>query len=62
MQVHFSNIQWSTNGRKVEGLPTEITIEVGEGVNVGLEGADELSGRFGWAVDGFSFEALQASV
>lgn len=61
MQVLFSNIQWNTSGRKVEGLPTEVTIEVGDGVNVGLEGADELSGRYGWAVDGFSFEALKAS-
>lgn len=59
MQVHFSNIKWNTNGRTVAGLPEEVTVEVGNNVDVLLEGADELSLRYGWLVDAFSFKVLE---
>ena len=59
MIVKMSNIDWDTDGRKVKNLPKEVTVEVDDGCDVEYEGADILSDKFGFCVNGFSFEIVK---
>lgn len=54
-KVKFSNIQWDTDGQEVD-LPTEVTLEVDDDLDIAYEGADVLSDKYGWCVFGFDYE------
>lgn len=58
--IRFFNIDWDTDGEEVN-LPKEVILEVENDVDVSLEGADLLSDKYGWCVNGFTFtdEALE---
>lgn len=52
--IKFYNIDWDTDGEEVS-LPTEVILEVENDVDVSLEGADLLSDKYGWCINGFTF-------
>ena len=56
MKVRFFNIDWDTDGEKVD-LPLEVIIpDVETDVDIENEGADILSDKYGWCVNSFSYE------
>lgn len=55
MFVRFYNIEWDTDGEKVD-LPSEITFEVDDDFDVENKGADLLSDNLGWCIRTFNFE------
>lgn len=57
MKVQFSEIKWDTDGEKVD-LPSEVILDVENGLDVENEGADVLSDKYGWCVESFDFEVL----
>lgn len=57
MKVRFFNINWDTDGQEVD-LPKEVILEDGDR-DISIEGADELSDKYGWCVEGFDFEILK---
>lgn len=59
-QVRFFDIQWDTDGAKIDALPKETTIDVvmDDNTDIALEGADMLSDKFGWCVSSFHFNIL----
>mgnify|MGYP006886080720 CR=1 FL=1 len=57
MKVRFSNIHWDTDGEEVD-LPTEVTMNVEDDLDVELQGADVLSDEYGWCIFGFNYEIL----
>jgi len=63
MKVKFSNIVWDTTGDEDDNihtgeLPTELTLEVDNDLNIADAGADFLSDGYGFCVDSFTFEIL----
>lgn len=54
MKVRFFNIQWDTDGANPE-LPSEAVLEVAADTDVGADGADILSDKFGYCVSAFQF-------
>lgn len=58
MKVRFFNINWDTDGQEVD-LPKEVILEVDGDRDISIEGADELSDKYGWCVEGFDFEILK---
>ena len=57
MKVKFTNIDWETDGEEVN-LPTELTLEVDDDVDLDEEGADILSDEYDWLVNGFDYEVV----
>ncbi len=58
MKIHFFNIQWDTDG-EIVNLPNEIVMTIeDEDMDIGLEGADILSDKFGWCVNSFDFKIV----
>lgn len=57
MQVRVYNIKWDTDGEEVN-LPSEVTIDINDGVDLQYEIADHLSDEYGWCVFSYSFEIL----
>lgn len=57
MLVRFFNIQWDTDGEDVN-LPDDTQMIVDNDINLDLEGADQLSDKFGYCVNSFEFEVL----
>ena len=57
MRVRFFDISWDTDGEDVD-LPTDVTLEVDEDIDLDTQGADELSDEFGWCVFGFNYEIV----
>jgi heme/copper-type cytochrome/quinol oxidase subunit 2 len=55
MKVHFYNINYDTDGESID-LPTELTLEVDDDIDVSLEGADLISDETGFCVNSFNFE------
>ena len=51
------NIDWDTDGEKVD-LPSEVTFEMEDDEDPSLEGANAISDKYGWCVNGFSFEEI----
>ncbi len=51
------DIKWETDGHKVK-LPKEITFELDDDADPAYEGADVLSDKTGWLVNGFQFEEI----
>ena len=62
MNIRFHNIQWDTSGDDSEqvdvGLPTEVTLEVDDDLDVSTEGADVLSDKYGFCVFGFDYTKI----
>lgn len=56
--VLFHGISWDTDGVKIATLPSEVTLEVPDDTNVALDGADFLSDKYGWCVNGFTFREI----
>ena len=57
MKVHFYNIDYDTDGESID-LPTELTLQVDDDIDVSLEGADLISDETGFCVNSFNFEIL----
>ena len=57
MQVRFYDIQWDTDGEKVD-LPAECVLEVDDDIDLEEEGADALSDEYGFCVFGCNFEVI----
>jgi hypothetical protein len=57
MKVRFTNIDWETDGEEVN-LPTELTLEVDDDVDLDEEGGDVLSDEYDWLVNGFDYEVM----
>lgn len=60
-RVRFFNINWDTEDEGVNSnisalLPSEVTLDVDDDLDIAYEGADVLSDKFGWCVFGFDFE------
>lgn len=58
MKVKFSNIVWDTDGEDVE-LPTEVTAQVDDDLDLDENGADFLSDGYDWLVSSFDYEILE---
>lgn len=58
MKVHFYNIDLDSDNRKIFDLPTELTLEIDEDVDVSLEGANLISDETGFLVNSFNFKIL----
>jgi hypothetical protein len=58
MKVHFYNIDFDSDNIKIFNLPTELTLEVDDDIDVSLEGADLISDETGFCVNSFNFEIL----
>jgi hypothetical protein len=59
-KIRFSNINWDTDGVDAD-LPesAELDVNVGDDTDLGLEGADILSDKFGYCVFSFNFEVVE---
>jgi hypothetical protein len=57
MKVRFTNIDWETDGEEVN-LPTELTLEVDDDVDLDEDGGDVLSDEYDWLVNGFDYEVM----
>lgn len=55
--IHFTDIDWDTDGKFTEHLPTEVSLTMEDDSDVSLEGADLLSDEFGYCVNSFNFSA-----
>lgn len=58
IKVLFSNIKWDTDGKNVKDLPSSVELTVDAKMDVGYEGADVLSNKYGWCVESFNFQVL----
>ena len=58
MKVHFYNIEYDTDNVKLSNLPTKLTLEVDDDIDVSLEGADYISDETGFLVNSFNLEIL----
>jgi len=53
----IKGIKWDTDGEKVEGLPTEVEVELSEVYpNMADDIAEWLSDRYGFCHEGFRYE------
>lgn len=60
--VRFQKISWDTDGRRNHGLPSCVEMGVNKDFShddICLNGADLLSDKFGYCVEGFEFEILE---
>ncbi len=55
------DIDYDTDGEKVDGLPTEIELELGDDADPTLELGDAISNETGWCVNGYRFEVIGPS-
>jgi hypothetical protein len=60
MKVKFCDISWDTDNETPD-LPSEVTLEVDNDLDVPNDGADVLSDKFGWCVNSFNFEIVQSA-
>ena len=60
--VHFTDINWDTDGEFIEHLPTETTLTMEDDADISLEGANLLSDEYGWCVNSFNFEIVETKV
>ncbi len=58
MKVRFYDIVWDTDGLHVEHLPSEIILEVAADLNVYEDGADILTGIYGFCVEEAEWELV----
>lgn len=59
MKVHFFNIDWDTDGKKVD-LPSEVLMEgIDPDTDLEEEGADLLSDQYGWCLFGCNYEIVE---
>ena len=58
MIVAFSNIDWDTDGQANADLPKEVNMEVDDNIDIGFQGADVLSDKYGYCVFGFHYEII----
>jgi len=56
MKFKAYNINYETDGEKVEGLPETFDIEAENYSCACLEGADQISDATGWLINGFDIE------
>ncbi len=55
MKVKFFDISWDTDGERAD-LPSEVTLTVDDDTDLEEQGADILSDKFGWCVNGLNYE------
>ena len=60
MKYRVFDIDYDTDGEDID-LPTELTLELEDGVSPDDELADLISDETGWCVNGFNYEKLDAS-
>ena len=58
MTIRFYAIEWDTDGEEVD-LPSEVTLEVDADLDLDVDGADVLSDKYGWCVNGFMWEEVK---
>jgi hypothetical protein len=64
--VRFTDIDWDMTDEESEalveeygnGLPTIVSLEVDDDVELDTEGADVLSDKYGWCVNSFNYEIV----
>lgn len=61
LQYKLTDIVYDTDGETVEGLPTELVVEVSPDFDMELDGADLISDETGWCVESFSHERIGAT-
>jgi hypothetical protein len=57
IKYELFNISWDTDGERVK-LPKKEVVEVESDVDISLEGADILSDKYGWCVNGFKIKRV----
>jgi hypothetical protein len=57
MLIRFWDISWDTDGEDAD-LPTDVTLEVENDLDIANDGADVLSDKFGFLVEGFYFDRV----
>lgn len=58
-KIRIYSIKWDTDGEKIADLPEEFTANFPESFDVANDGADWLSDRYGFCVEGFLFEIVK---
>jgi hypothetical protein len=53
-----TNIDYDTDGEDVDGLPTELDVDLEDDADPSLELADAISDKTGWCVNTFSFDVV----
>lgn len=57
IKVRFYNIQWDAS--KKSDLPESVTLEIDSNIDVEQDGAEVLTNKYGFLVNGFNFKIIK---